>query len=85
MANEVTTSVLPSAVDTSECYIVVAPHSKEWWRGPFPTKEQAQREAMQWMLERQWQSVSVFQFVGAVSKPMPELDWHEPAPKKADT
>lgn len=73
-------------VDQGTCFIVVPNH--DWngrsqvltgncWRGPFETKELAQREAAKWMIEHGWLSCGVFKLVGTVAKPIPDLSWHE--------
>lgn len=44
-----------------------------FWEG----KQVALREATQQMINNNWNSVSVFQLVGSVHKPLPDLDWTE--------
>lgn len=74
-------STSPLAVQTKECFIVVPLHDRFKWNGPFDTKAEAQREAAQWIMQTGWLSVGVFQIVGTVTKPVPNLEWHEPDAK----
>lgn len=73
-------------VEAGTCFIVVPNH--DWnkssptltgncWRGPFATMEVAQREAAKWMIQHGWLSCGVFKLVGTVTKPIPDLAWHE--------
>jgi hypothetical protein len=83
MTKEMTTQVLETAkrlaVNTRECYVVVSLQEPNICAGPFGDLESAQRKALELLMQRtQWNTVSVFQIVGTVTKPMPDLQWTTP-------
>jgi hypothetical protein len=74
----------PFVLDT-ECFVVLSVHhdtAKSTWQGPFKTKDEAQRAAAQWMIQRNWLACSVFQLVGTMAKPTPDIVWHDTRPAK---
>ncbi len=68
----------PLAVQSKNCFILVPLHDRFKWDGPYDTKDDAQRAAAQWLIQTGWLSVGVFQIVGTVTKPIPDLQWNEP-------
>lgn len=70
------------AVRSEETYVIVPLHDRFKWNGPFDSKEEAQRAAVQWLIQTGWMSVGIFKIVGTVTRPIPELEWHEPDSSK---
>lgn len=85
--NEVVVSQLTHPlVEAGACFIVVPNHdlnrpsevvTGNCWRGPYASKEAAQKEAARWMLQHGWLSCGVFKLMGTVAKPIPDLSWYE--------
>jgi hypothetical protein len=83
MAKEVTTTNLDTAsrlaVTTKECFVVVSLQEPNICLGPFGSLEKAQGEGVKWLIARNWLTASVFQIVGTITKPIPDLRWTQPA------
>jgi hypothetical protein len=49
------------------------------WQGPYPSLERAQQEAARALAkDAAWEQYFVVELVGTVSKPLPDMLWHEP-------
>ena len=76
----------PLVPQTNEVFIVVPMHARGMtgaaqWDGPFETRELAQQAAAMYLMRTGALTVSVFQLIGTVAKPVPDLQWHEPEKK----
>lgn len=76
----------PLAPQDNDCFIVVPMHARgltgtAQWDGPFKTCAEARQAAAMYLVRTGALSASVFQLIGTVTKPVPDLEWHEPEKK----
>lgn len=84
MSKEVTTKVLKTdgrlAVQTKECFVLVSLQEPNIALGPYASVKEAQAMAIRHLVARSHLlALSVFQIVGTVTRPTPDLQWTEPA------